>query len=577
MSLTVPPMKAKTLLVLLGLASLAACAQSPVATSVAPTAAAGAQETPSSTSQLTEPLLYRFLLGEIAGQRGDLSLSAEAYAELARQTRDVRIVRRAIEIATYARQPGRAIEMAELWVELEPASPVARQSLGAMLIGAGRFDEARPQLEAMLRVEKRPLADAFSQLHGLLARHRDKKAIFDLVKELAGAYPALPEAHLAVAQAAVGAGLDSQALAALDEAARMSPGWEALALLRGQVLSRGGNEPVLAYWRSFLKEFPKSERVRLAYAKQLAKAGQYADARREFETLVASAPENPDFRFAIGLLAMQTNDLDAAEKHLGMALEQGYHDEGLIQVYLGQVNEGRQRYQKALDWYLKVGRGERYFESRLKAAVVLGKLSRVEEGRALLRELSAEEASDQTLVVQAEAQLLREAKRFPEAFDLLQQSLARSPDLPELLYDRAMIAEKLNKLDVLEADLRRLIVLRPENAQAYNALGYTLVDRTDRVDEGLALLEKALKLSPGDPFILDSMGWAFYRGKRFDEAVDYLRRAFAARPDPEIAAHLGEALWAKGAREEARKVWQGSLRNYPDNDTLRETLSRFGK
>ncbi|MDD4881254.1 MAG: tetratricopeptide repeat protein, partial [Gallionellaceae bacterium] len=163
------------------------------------------------------------------------------------------------------------------------------------------------------------------------------------------------------------------------------------------------------------------------------------------------------------------------------------------------------------------------------------------------------------------------------AYAVLSLALAQAPDAGDLLYDRAMIAERLGKLDVTEADLRRLIKLEPGHAHAYNALGYTLVDRTPRLEEGIALLDKALKLSPDDPFILDSMGWAQFKAGRLAEAAAYLKRAYDLRPDPEIAAHLGETLWAAGQHDEARKVWQGSLREHPDNDVLKETLSRFVK
>lgn len=568
-------MNIKPLILALALTSLTACAQSPVAPvkPAAAPAAAPARAVPASA--LTEQLLYQFLVGEIAGQRGDLALAKEAYVDLARKTRDARVVRRAAEITTYARDPARTAEMARLWVELEPDSVRARQYLGTTLIGIDRLDEAKPHLEALLRMNERPVGESFLQLHGLLARYKDKMAVLALVKELAGAYPALPEAHLAVAQSALNAGQHSQAVTALDEALRLKPDWEVAALVKGQALARQGDEAVLAYWQAFIGQNPNAERVRLAYAKALAKVGRYQDARAEFDSLIKRAPDNADLRFAAGLLAMQMADLDAAERYLAEALERGFGDEGLVRSYLGQVNEGRQRYEKALEWYLKVEPGEHYLPARLKAAVVLGKLSRVEEGRALLHALEA--GADPIQVVQAEAQLLREAGRYQEAYDVLGQALARTPGSGDLLYDRAMIAERLGRLDAAEADLRRLIELEPEHAHAYNALGYTLIDRTTRLAEGIALLEKALKLSPDDPFILDSMGWAQFKAGHLTAAVDYLKQAYGRRPDPEIAAHLGEALWAAGQRDEARRVWQGSLRDHPDNDVLKETLSRFAQ
>lgn len=570
-------MNAKPVVLILALASLTACAQTPFSLG-APSAPAGTEsQSDVPESALSEQVLYQFLLGEIAGQRGDLTLANEAYSDLAYKTRDPRVVRRAAEIATYSRDLDEAVKMARLWVEVEPESAQARQFLISALLGAGLLDEAKPHLEALLRLGDRPVGEAFLHMHGLLARYKDKVAVLNLVKELAGAYPAVPEAHLVVAQSALNASQYNQAEAALDEALRQKPDWETAALIKGQVLGRQGDDAVLGYWKNFIAQHPGAERVRLAYAKVLAKVGRYAEAREEFKVLTADAPDNPELRFAVGLLAMQMNDLDAAEDYLVQALEHGYSDEDLVKGYLGQINEGRQRYEKALDWYLKVEPGEQYLSARLKAAVVLGKLGRVDEGRALLRQLETQSDAEAIQVVQAEAQLLREAKRYQDAYAVLSQALAKTPDSGELLYDRAMIAERLGKLDVLEADLRKLIKLEPEHAHAFNALGYTLIDRTTRLEEGIALLEKALSLSPDDPFILDSMGWAQFKAKHLDLAVSYLKRAFGLRPDPEIAAHLGEVLWAAGQRDEARTVWQGSLREHPDNEMLKETASRFTK
>ncbi len=573
------PMNAKFPILVFALAALPACAQSPAAPSAKAAAPAAPAAAPAKVpaSALTPEILYQFLLGEIAGQRGDLVLAKEAYVDLARKTRDARIARRAAEISTFAQDGGKAAEMANMWTDLEPESARARQYLAATLVRNGRLSEAKPHLEAFLRAKDRPIAESFQQLHGLLARHKDKMAVLATVKSLAGAYPAVPEAHLAVAQSALDAGQSAQALTALDEALKLKPGWEMAALLKGQALAGSGNEAQLSYWRDFTSQNANAERVWLAYAKNLARVGRFAEARKAFDEMIGRSPENPDLRFAAGLVAVQMNEMEAADRYLNEAHERGYADAGLIKSYLGQVNEGLQRYEKALAWYLDVAPGEQYLQARLKAAMVLGKLGRVDEARTLLAKLDASEAAEQSMIAQAEAQLLRDAKRFEEAYEALSKALAKTPDAGGLLYDRAMIAERLNKLDQLEADLRRLIVLEPDHAHAYNALGYTLIDRTQRVDEGIALLEKALKLRPEDPFILDSMGWAQFRSGRLTEAVDYLKRAYGLRTDPEIAAHLGEALWSAGKLDEARAVWQGSLKEHPENEVLKETAARFAK
>jgi tetratricopeptide (TPR) repeat protein len=205
----------------------------------------------------------------------------------------------------------------------------------------------------------------------------------------------------------------------------------------------------------------------------------------------------------------------------------------------------------------------------------LSKQGRLADARKHLREISPRNNQQRVQLVQAEAQLLREATAYQEAFDVLGRALAEQPDYPDLLYDYAMAAEKVNRPDVLENNLRKLIALRPDHAHAHNALGYTLADRNERLGEARALIEAALKLAPEDPFIMDSMGWVLYREGQVKEALSYLQRAYTMRPDPEIAAHLGELLWAGGQREEARKLWSDVLKEHPKNEVLQNTVNRF--
>jgi tetratricopeptide (TPR) repeat protein len=291
--------------------------------------------------------------------------------------------------------------------------------------------------------------------------------------------------------------------------------------------------------------------------------------------MAQAMPDNPENFLAIGLIAMQTNDLDSAEANLTKALALHHPDEGSVRFHLGQLAEARGRPEQALTWYQSVTQGRQQLDAQLRAAVVMGKQGRIVQAQDLLANLSPDDDAGRVQVAQTEAQIMRDAKNYEGVVAALTKALEKMPDAAELLYDRAMAAEKVNRLDMMETDLRRLIKLKPDYAHAYNALGYTLADRTPRIKEALELLDKALKLEPDDPFILDSMGWALFKAKRYGEAVDYLRRAHTAKADPEIAAHLGEALWLKGDKEEARRIWKGSLQVNPDNESLRETTSRL--
>ena len=552
--------------------SLSACAQSPVLP---------ASETvplPPARQELSSQILYQFLLGEIASQRGELKLSAEAYADLAVRTRDARIAKRATEVALYARLSPLALKNARLWQELEPTSPKALQTLTSLLVGSGRLAEARPYLQAWVKagLNSGKGSDVFMQLHGLLARQKDKQAVFDLTADLVAGYPGVPEARFALAQAAWHTGKGSKALLELDEAMRLKPGWSAAPLFKAQVLQQmQGDDAALGFFKDYLAAAPTEREVRLAYAKQLARAGRFVESRAQFELMAQEMPDNPENHLAIGLIAMQTNDLDSAEASFTKALALGHPDEGSVRFHLGQLAEARGRPEQALTWYQSVTKGRQKLDAQLRAAVVMGKLGKTAQALDWLAGLTPGDEAERIQVVQTEAQVLREAKNYEGVVAALSKALEKMPDSSDLLYDRAMAAEKVNRLEMMEADLRRLIKLRPDYAHAYNALGYTLADRTPRTKEAIELLEKALKLEPDDPFIQDSMGWALVKAGRYSEAIEYLRRAHAAKPDPEIAAHLGEALWLKGEKEEARRIWQGSQKTHPDNESLRETTSRL--
>lgn len=560
-------MNCKPLSVALYLVSLSACAQSPVVKESSSLPLQPAVE-------LNSQILYQLLLGEVASQRGELRLAAEAYADLAGKTRDARVAQRATELAMYARQTPLALRNAQLWRELDPDSVKAIQNLASFLIATGRAKEARPHLEAWLQRAK-PV-EVFPQLHALFSRQKDKQAVLDLVAELADAYPALPEARFAVAQVASQAGQMPRALAAIEAVLRQKPEWETAALLKAQMLhKKDGEAAAQAFLGEYLKAHPEAREVRLAYAKQLARAGQLPESRAEFERLIRDTPDNPEAHFTLALVAMQTNDLASARAGFVRALDLGYGEADVVRFYLGQIEEAGKDYENAIFWFKQISEGRQRFDSQLRVAVLLGRLGRVQDARDWLIGMAVQDDNERIQVIQTEALVLREAKNHQEAFAVLSRALEKLPESQDLLYDRAMAAEKLDRLEVLEQDLRRLIQLKPDHAHAYNALGYTLADRTDRLPEAVGLLEQALKLSPEDPFILDSMGWALFKMKRLAESVDYLRRAYTSRADPEIAAHLGEALWVKGERDEARKVWQGSLKSHPDNETLREVQSRL--
>src|SRR5216683_2406984 len=480
--------------------------------------------------ELTETLLYEFLLAEIAIQRGNAALSAQAYVDLAKRTRDPRIARRATEVAAlYARMNNAAIDA----------------------------------------------ANGFTQLTRTLANAQDKQAALKLVRSLAADYPTLAEAHFAVARAAVNAGDERVALEETRKAGQLRPDWEAAVLLEAQLLQKASADQAASLLGGYLKKYPAARETRLAYARLLVAQKRFGEARAEFQKLMASVPDSTDAAFAVALLSLQLKDYDSAERYLKNLIESPYRDKDGVRLYLGQVAEERKNLPEALRWYGEVGEGEQYVQAQIRYGQVLARQGKLDEARVRLQQAAAKNSQQRVQLILAEAQLLRDANQPKTAFDLVGQALDRLPNNPELLYDYAMLAEKIERVDILEASLRKLIEIRPEHAHAYNALGYSLADRNQRLPEARELIEKALQLAPDDSFIIDSMGWVLYRMGNLKDSLGYLRRAFAGRPDAEIAAHLGEVLWAIGERTEAERVWGDATRESPDNETLANTIKRL--
>jgi tetratricopeptide (TPR) repeat protein len=540
---------------------------------------------------LTPEVMYQLLVGDVALQRGDYGVGARAYYEAARDTGSVALARRATEIGLATRQRAAALDAARLWARLDPDAERPRQLVAALASGnAGRAFEplagggaTRTEVErALAATAATPdaLAAAFLDLNRLFAHESDKAAVFRTIGELAQPYPAVAEAHFAVALAGYATGLMDRAIAAaaqqaVDRALTLKPGWERAALLKAEILGAESSDAAIAYLQAYLQTAPASKAAAGALAQFYVGQKRYAEARAVFEKLRAADTGNRDVEFGLAALTMQMKDWPAAEALFEDLQKAGYGEIGVVESYLAQIAEETGRFQLAYERYLAVPDSERGWLAKLRAAAMLGKLQRVDEARRYLADLPAVTEEQRIQVRQTEAQLLRDAGDFTGAYAVLDKALAEHPDDPDLLYDSAMVAEKLDRLDVVEARLTRLIELKPESAHALNSLGYTLVDRTPRVAEGLALIERAHKLAPKDPFILDSMGWALFRMGRHDAAEDYLRRALAERPDAEIAAHLGEVLWAKGERERAREVWQSQLKTTPDSTVLLETMRRL--
>jgi Flp pilus assembly protein TadD len=532
---------------------------------------------PGDTQYANQPgqVIYQVLLAEFALQRGDANLASQAYADLALRTRDPQVLERTVEVAGYARRFDLALEAARLWIDVEPTSKRAQQMMVSVMILSNQLDDLAPGLIRMLEVDKESLADNLLGLNRMFARNPDRQAVFSLIDKVARPFFAVAEAHYAVALAAASAGAYERALAEVRRALELRADWEMAALLQAQLLSRESPAEALSFMEGFVERNPKALDIRLFLARALIGEKRYDEARTHFDHLLAAYPERAEVLYPAAILALQQDDKILAEARLKHLVTLDIPDKSLAYYYLGQIAEEDKRSAEALDHYALVGAGEHYLPAQLRSAHLLADQGQLEAARKQLSNAKPGTPEERVQLLIAEATLLRESRQTQAAFDLLEQALAAQPEQPELLYETALLAEKLGRMDLLEDRLRKLIELRPESAQAYNALGFSYAERNLRLPEARELIEKALKLAPEDSFILDSLGWVLYRQGDLPGALTILERAYAKRSDPEIAAHLGEVLWLLGRKEEARRVLREAQQKFPTNEALADALKKF--
>jgi len=538
------------------------------APSVAPTAETQAELSAGQT-------VFQVLLAEIALQRGDLELASQAYANLSLRTRDPQVMERTIEVAGYARRFDLARETARLWLDVDPASKRAQRMLVSMLILSNQLEELPPHLIAMLESDRGALAENLLGLNRMFARSTDRLAVFRLIDKVCQPFFGIAEAHYAVAVAASSAGQGERAKHEIQRALELRPDWEMAAFFQAQLLLRESPAEAIVFLEGFLQRNPNAREAELLLARALVGERRYADAKRHFDQLLQAYPDSPEVVYAVAILALQQDDKTLAETQLKHFVSLKGTEKSPAYYYLGQIAEEGRRTDEALAYYAQVVSGEHYLPAQMRRARILAQQGQLDRGRDVLRNARTEDAEQRVQLYVAEAALLREAKRPEEAFDLLESRLAEQPEQPDLMYETALMAERLNKLELMEVRLRRLIELRPDNPQAYNALGYAYADRNERLVEARQLIEKALALAPDDGFILDSMGWVLFRQGDLPGALAYLERSYAKREDPEIAAHLGEVLWAMGRQDDARRLLLDAQKNHPTNEVLAETIRKL--
>ncbi|WP_240342356.1 tetratricopeptide repeat protein [Methylococcus sp. EFPC2] len=520
--------------------------------------------------------VYLMLAAELAGQRGQFDSALENYLKAAKLSGDARVAARAAQIALYLKKTDQALEAVSLWLAREPDNVEARRLSALLELKAGHADAALEQMAALLQLPGVDLEETLIEVVKLLGAELPKEAALDFARRLVERFPDLAEVHFAQALLAADKGEYQLALDETEHALALHPDWNRARLLQAQVMSQMGDsnaarETVL----KALKKDPNNLRLRLIYSQFLAKSGNVAEAVKQLEVVLAKEPGNEDARFGLGMALLDSGKIDKA-KQAFTRLSASSRWKTQSYFYLGLIEARKNRLSAALELFDKVTDGPLAFDAQVNGVTALINLGRLPEARARLATVRKRFPQEALRLYLLEAELLNKKKDYAAAFDLLTQGLEEMPGQVELLYTRALLAEQLDRVEVLEADLRAVLEKNPDDGNALNALGYTLADRyPDRLEEARKYLDKALELKPDEPAVHDSYGWLLYRLGDYEGALSYLRRAYEAVADPEIGAHLGEVLWESGKQAEARKVWRESYKKDPEHGDIKRIRERY--
>ncbi|WP_328987252.1 tetratricopeptide repeat protein [Thiorhodovibrio winogradskyi] len=537
-----------------------------------PPAASTAEPAVELLAEFDADLLYDVLVAEVAMQRDRPMDAFPHYLAAARRTSDPMLAELATRAAIAGDDQVLAEEAAAFWVSLAPESLQARQVAAYIVLEGGQVDRAMPYLRAVME-HSAQRRQGYLHSARLVARLEDPLQRLELMRALIDEFGEDPDALLAIAGLAAGADRPEEAREYANRAAAQRPAWNRPRQFLVQLLvSEGRTDAAIVELERYFSQGSNDLELRTLYAQLLIEEGRYEDAREAFATLLEAHPRMPGVLYAAGVLSLQLEDYQGARDYLLRLRDTGEREQDAT-FMLGQVEEAAGQFERAREWYARVS-GVKSMDAQIRLASVEARLGELERARERLQRLRDDAPEQRPALYLIEGEILRELDQAPSAMAVYDAALAQFPDNPDLLYARALLAVKLERVDLLERDLRRVLSEDPNHADALNALGYTLADQTDRLEEAKGYISRALELEPDQPAILDSMGWLLYRMGKPKEAEVYLRKALEQLPDGEIAAHLGEVLWALGRRDEARQVWRQALDEFPDHEYLLRVIER---
>ena len=517
--------------------------------------------------------LYQLLVAEVAGYRGDFATAMAKYLEMAVETRDPGVASRAARLAVYLQDDAAALAAAQVWVEVEPDSLDAQRQAASQLIRVGDLEQAIVHMAAIRALGGVANFDIFAY-HSAELDLSARDGLLAAIDRMLQDYPA--DSQLLFSQAVLleQNGRFAEALEITDRLL-LSESNVNIVILKVNILKNSDRvAQALRFLAARLDSDEDSRRTRLLYARLLYESDRLADARQQYELILKQAPKDGDILLALALIALEQNHVRVAQDYLAQMVRWDQRV-GEAHFYLGNVAEQENDWVTAVREYKLAGGGYEYLPAQARIASILIDQQRTSEALNHLATERRDHPEHFQPLIMIEVQLLGEYGMSDELFSLLDHIIAQDPENIELLYYRAMAGERFDRLDILERDLLRVLALDPENAEAMNALGYSLADRTDRYAEALALIQRALLIRPQEPAFIDSLGWVQYRLQNYEEAVIQLRRALALFENDEVAAHLGEVLWVQGERAEALEVWNKALELVPDSEPLKQVIERL--
>lgn len=523
----------------------------------------------------TEDQLYQAIISELGAQRGDLADAGKNYFDLAIDTRDLTIIRRAIQFASVNGDNDAQLELGLLWAEISPDDPQPHLMLAFQFLENGGLDQAMLQMARVLDLGGNIDFSTLSARSGRLSDGARAGLIVNL-RQLRKEFPETESIRVALIQMLAQNQEFEGALEELHELRRATESNPPMIQLEAQILqSMDRGEEALKTLRNGVKRFEDNKRLRLSYARLLIEHEDFSAARRQFQVMIEQDPQDWETQYSVALLDLEMENWDdAAIIFIRLIGVDQRTDES--QYYLGFLYQQQEKLARSVEHFRQVRIGTNNFLAAQQQATRLSiQLGDLDDAHQWLSRLSRGQPQLEILLTTIESNLLIQAEHGDNAKSLLDRALNKYPNETDLLFARVLFYDSVVDRAGSEADLQQIISMKPDDSQALNHLGYMLVDQTTRFDEGLELLERAIAIAPDEPAIIDSLAWAQYKLGRYEEALQNLRRAFAVFPDHEVASHLGEVLWMMGRKEEASAVWQDALQDTPDSDLIREVLERF--